>query len=658
MLMVPKCVISGYIVFYSIQLRWKLYEVGKSFHECKLYAREVYIAKLKVLILSRLGQLQVGDRILSIEGIKVDGYSLQEAMKLVREADNIVEMEVMFEVQDNIPPSSGTFEVHMKKKTASLNLGITINGSHSRGDTIWISNLKKGGIAYRSGMLHSGDVLLAINGQSLENSNLREAAQILMNARESITLRIGKEATPPAMSSSQPIIFSVELHRNKQSLGITLKGSRDQAGHPVVISKIKEDGVAHKTGTLKVGDRILAINGESLYNKTMPEAVCMLNSAGDVVNLKISKATRRHQKSRHKSNSPTGRYRGHVMMRDYAAAGGFPVHHRESFGGSSSESSFVGAGLGGGGVVGHIPRSLYYRPRFSSFEPVLGESASGYNTPDNMSMVSSFPPAPLPPALYAGQLENRVGPAGATRNRLVMDHHSLTPTSEVSGSAFSQIGSVAVSPHAYYPHHQWPVPSQQTHIDDDQMSSVSSRSRRPYYNYSVAYPHLMESQLSSERQYVMRQQKSAGSLGARGVSKRDSSTDDEMSACDLEARVSTKYRRSSLPDNPTHLHQYSPQYQSRETHAGGNGGVWDFKSRRPFQKLLIPVGRVSPITPTETERLAVMTPPCPPQQQVKAPEEIQVCIIEVSLYLKFIYSLSGILPFTNSYTLLCYNMSK
>ena len=50
----------------------------------------------------------------------------------------------------------------------------------------------------------------------------------------------------------------------------------------------------YRTGTLKVGDRILAINGESLYNKTVPEAVRMLNSAGDVVNLKISKATRRH----------------------------------------------------------------------------------------------------------------------------------------------------------------------------------------------------------------------------------------------------------------------------------------------------------------------------------------------------------------------------
>ena len=44
---------------------------------------------------------------------------------------------------------------------------------------------------------------------------------------------------------------------------------------------------------MKVGDRILAINGESLLGKTVPEAVGMLQDAGDVVSLKISKASRR-----------------------------------------------------------------------------------------------------------------------------------------------------------------------------------------------------------------------------------------------------------------------------------------------------------------------------------------------------------------------------
>ncbi len=44
---------------------------------------------------------------------------------------------------------------------------------------------------------------------------------------------------------------------------------------------------------MKVGDRILAINGESLYGKTVPEAVGILQDAGDSVSLKISKASHR-----------------------------------------------------------------------------------------------------------------------------------------------------------------------------------------------------------------------------------------------------------------------------------------------------------------------------------------------------------------------------
>ncbi len=44
----------------------------------------------------------------------------------------------------------------------------------------------------------------------------------------------------------ETVVFSVVIHRNQQSLGITLTGNRDTPGHPVVISKIKADGVAYK----------------------------------------------------------------------------------------------------------------------------------------------------------------------------------------------------------------------------------------------------------------------------------------------------------------------------------------------------------------------------------------------------------------------------
>ena len=48
-----------------------------------------------------------------------------------------------------------------------------------------------------------------------------------------------------------------------------------------------------RTGALKVGDRVMAINGQSLFGKTLRDAIFMLQIAGDTVTLKISKLNRR-----------------------------------------------------------------------------------------------------------------------------------------------------------------------------------------------------------------------------------------------------------------------------------------------------------------------------------------------------------------------------
>jgi len=47
--------------------------------------------------------------------------------------------------------------------------------------------------------------------------------------------------------------------------------------------------VCHRTGTVKVGNHILAINGESLSGKTLPQIEDMLNNCGNSVTLKIKK---------------------------------------------------------------------------------------------------------------------------------------------------------------------------------------------------------------------------------------------------------------------------------------------------------------------------------------------------------------------------------
>ena len=48
---------------------------------------------------------------------------------------------------------------------------------------------------------------------------------------------------------------------------------------------------------MHVSDRILAINGESLQNKSIDDAARLLKSAGDVVTLEISKGVVRRRGS-------------------------------------------------------------------------------------------------------------------------------------------------------------------------------------------------------------------------------------------------------------------------------------------------------------------------------------------------------------------------
>ena len=51
-----------------------------------------------------------------------------------------------------------------------------------------------------------------------------------------------------------------------------------------------------RTGAIKVGDRIIAINGESLLTKTIDDASWILRNAGNTVTLKISKGVVRRSK--------------------------------------------------------------------------------------------------------------------------------------------------------------------------------------------------------------------------------------------------------------------------------------------------------------------------------------------------------------------------
>ncbi|XP_076861126.1 glutamate receptor-interacting protein 1 isoform X3 [Brachyhypopomus gauderio] len=260
----------------------------------------------------RCGILQIGDRILSINGVPTEDSTLEETNQLLRDSGitSKVTLEIEFDVAESVIPSSGTFHVKLPKK-AGVELGITISSPSNRkpGDPLIISDIKKGSVAHRTGTLELGDKLLAIDNIRLDNCSMEDAVQILQQCEELVKLKIRKDednsgvlragrvhmdarvllaCVADEQESSGAIIYTVELKRYGGPLGITISGT-EEPFDPIIISSLTKGGLAERTGAIHVGDRILAINNNSLKGKPLSEAIHLLQMAGESVTLKIKK---------------------------------------------------------------------------------------------------------------------------------------------------------------------------------------------------------------------------------------------------------------------------------------------------------------------------------------------------------------------------------
>ncbi|XP_065145918.1 glutamate receptor-interacting protein 1 isoform X8 [Paramisgurnus dabryanus] len=272
----------------------------------------------------RCGTLQIGDRILSINGIPTEDSTLEETNQLLRDSSitSRVTLEIEFDVAESVIPSSGTFHVKLPKKPG-VELGITISSPSSRkpGDALIISEIKKGSVAHRTGTLELGDKLLAIDNIRLDNCSMEDAVQILQQCEDLVKLKIRKdEDNSDEQESSGSIIYTVELKRYGGPLGITISGT-EEPFDPIIISSLTKGGLAERTGAIHIGDRILAINSNSLKGKPLSEAIHLLQMAGESVMLKIKK---QGELASPKQPSVTGRMNDLSDVEDESQAGQKP----------------------------------------------------------------------------------------------------------------------------------------------------------------------------------------------------------------------------------------------------------------------------------------------------------------------------------------------
>ena len=96
----------------------------------------------------------------------------------------------------------------------------------------------------------------------------------------------GSEKTPPSGLGWQ-LLYIIAIQK---SLGIEVSAPRNRVfGEPLAISNIIPGSIAHRTGSLSAGDKLLAINNHKLDHCTISDAIQLLKNTGELVRLKIRK---------------------------------------------------------------------------------------------------------------------------------------------------------------------------------------------------------------------------------------------------------------------------------------------------------------------------------------------------------------------------------
>ncbi|CAH8477414.1 unnamed protein product [Schistosoma mattheei] len=174
-------------------------------------------------------------------------------------------------------------EVHIHRQP-NAGLGLSVAGGVGsipfRGldHGIFVSRLNPTGLAATSG-LKLGDKLLEVNGVSLINVEHNVAVSALRANTNYFRILVGRDIQMSTKADNYKIIPPM-LSGTKLNLST-------QSPQAIYVSKITEGGAAHKQGQLRIGDQIISINGVDIRNARHDEAISLLTSSNDSVDLEL-----------------------------------------------------------------------------------------------------------------------------------------------------------------------------------------------------------------------------------------------------------------------------------------------------------------------------------------------------------------------------------
>ncbi|XP_051871988.1 protein scribble homolog [Pristis pectinata] len=208
-------------------------------------------------------------------------------------------------------------------------LGISIAGG--KGSTpykgedegIFISRVSEEGPAAQAGV-RVGDKLLEVNGVCLQDAEHHKAVEALRSSGGLVTMavlrermvepenaitvtplrpeddyaprdrRAGRRFVEESTAGAMRERYSTSLVRDEKGLGFSIAGGKGstpyKAGDTAIfISRLAEGGCAHRDGILRVGDRVISINGVEMAEARHDQAVALLTGTAPIITMIVER---------------------------------------------------------------------------------------------------------------------------------------------------------------------------------------------------------------------------------------------------------------------------------------------------------------------------------------------------------------------------------
>ncbi|XP_060087194.1 membrane-associated guanylate kinase, WW and PDZ domain-containing protein 3 [Heteronotia binoei] len=215
------------------------------------------------------------------------------------------------------PPNTKDLDVFLRKQESGF--GFRVLGGDGPDQSIYIGAIIPLGAAEKDGRLRAADELVCIDGIPVKGKSHKQVldlmtsaarnGQVLLTVRRKIFFGVDKqseESSSQVPISSQngsprpnradlarqfPEAYDVVLQRKEnEGFGFVILTSKNKPPPGVIphkIGRVIEGSPADNCGKLKVGDRISAVNGQSIVDLSHENIVQLIKEAGNTVTLTV-----------------------------------------------------------------------------------------------------------------------------------------------------------------------------------------------------------------------------------------------------------------------------------------------------------------------------------------------------------------------------------